>query len=257
MDLLFSMTEMYDVILKALDRVVVLGRTFEKGEIIMSFPHISIGQIEGVPSTYTARGGEKNAALLTWDDLSEVRIAFNQGIVSMPQLSLITNSRYRKTPEPVDVSQQELLRPDLNGVITLSKIPSGTVFVYDDKGEKTEFDTIGDRSLEPVNESFTYLVNYTVQMTPLDSIQIGTGSGLGFVQLEGKTRVKGADDGQDRTALYIFPKVQLMSSLSIRLGNELAIPVVSTFNASAFPVGERGNKKFFDFISLQEDIDRK
>ena len=76
----------------------------------------------------------------------------------------------------------------------------------------------------------------------------------GFVELEGRTRVKDDVSGQVVTGIIKVPRMKLLSEMSIRLG-EQANPVVGRFDALCVPVGSRGNTKVMDFILLGDDID--
>ena len=76
----------------------------------------------------------------------------------------------------------------------------------------------------------------------------------GFLRLEGKTRVKDDISGKVRTGIFEVPKLKLMSDLSMRLGQN-ADPLVGTFNALAYPVGNKGDKVAIDLVILNDDID--
>lgn len=252
MDTLFSMTELYDVVLKANSPTSLFGKTFEEGEVVMAFDRISVALIEPRSQTVSAKGGEGNHPQVLWDTVSEVYLTFAQGVFSMNQLSLMGNAR-QKQQIPIRITRKENQRTDDNRILTLSKIPSGKIFIYDLDGNKTEFTRLGDRSIELDTSGKWYSIHYEVDAQATQLISIGAESGIGFMTLEGKTRVKGEQDGKDRLGIFHFPKVQLMSSLSIRLNNDFPSPVVGTFMVNVLPVGSRKNKTFYEFILLRDE----
>jgi hypothetical protein len=67
-------------------------------------------------------------------------------------------------------------------------------------------------------------------------------------------RVKDDQNGKETTCLVEFPKVELMSDLTMRLGNNIS-PYVYGFQLQAHPVGERGNQYVCNFTLLDRDID--
>ena len=76
----------------------------------------------------------------------------------------------------------------------------------------------------------------------------------GFVELEGRTRIKDDVNGQVVTGIIKVPKLKLLTELSVKLG-EQATPVVGRFDALCMPVGSRGNTYVTDFVMLSDDID--
>ena len=76
----------------------------------------------------------------------------------------------------------------------------------------------------------------------------------GFVELEGKTRIKDDTDGSVVTGLIRVPRLKLMSDLSITLGTQ-ASPVVANFAAVGVPVGSRETARVCEFFFLSDDID--
>ena len=75
----------------------------------------------------------------------------------------------------------------------------------------------------------------------------------GFLQLEGKTRVKDDITGKTRTAILRIPRLKLVSDLSMRLGRD-AGPLLATFAAAGYPSLGR-DKQVMEMIFLSDDID--
>ena len=97
----------------------------------------------------------------------------------------------------------------------------------------------------------TYRYNYLQGATVL---KIGQQFTNGFLELEGKTRVKDDTSGLITTGIIKIPKLKLMSGLSIRLGTQ-ANPVVGNFQAVGVPVESRYNSYVMEFDFLNNDID--
>ena len=76
----------------------------------------------------------------------------------------------------------------------------------------------------------------------------------GYLQLEGKTRVKDDITGRVQTALLRIPRLKLVSDLSMRLGRE-ANPMLANFQAVGIPTGGKGDKKIMELLFLSDDID--
>ncbi|MBQ5473783.1 MAG: hypothetical protein IIT65_03600 [Lachnospiraceae bacterium] len=76
----------------------------------------------------------------------------------------------------------------------------------------------------------------------------------GYLELEGKTRVKDDTSGLITTGIIKIPKLKLMSGLSMKLGAQ-AGPVVGTFEGVGVPVESRHNSYVMEFDFLNNDID--
>ena len=99
------------------------------------------------------------------------------------------------------------------------------------------------------------MVSYTYNyLEGAKVVKVGNRLFNGFVELEGRTRVKDDTTGQVVTGLIKIPKLKLMTGLSIRLGAQ-ATPVVANFKGVGVPVGSRGNSYLSEFYFLNNDID--
>ena len=96
-----------------------------------------------------------------------------------------------------------------------------------------------------------YRYNYTNGATVA---KIGQQFTQGFLELEGKTRVKDDTSGLVTTGIIKIPKLKLMSGLSMRLGTQ-ANPVVGNFNAEGVPTDSRRNSYVMEMYFLNNDID--
>ena len=76
----------------------------------------------------------------------------------------------------------------------------------------------------------------------------------GFLELEGRTRIKDDTTGNVVTGIIRVPHFKLMSDLSISLGTN-ASPVVANFFGVGVPVGSRDTAYVSDFCFLSDDIE--
>ena len=147
---------------------------------------------------------------------------------------------------------------DEEGKILVGKEGISDVFVYDAKTyekiapKSVDFkngEIVIDFKYKDVEVDFNY--RYYEKVT---SCILGRKLIQGYLQLEGKSRVKDDITGKTRTAILRIPRLKLVSDLTMRLGRE-ATPVLANFNAIGLPTGERGNKQIMELLFLSDDID--
>ena len=260
---LLGMRELYDVTLKATYPIEINGEKIEKGETVAAFDNIFIANFNENKDFISARGGFDNRAQVIWETTENINLTFSQGVFSKTQFALMSNSKLikcKKNEEDIVlISKREEKESDENGIVTFSKEPSNyrKVFIYDkETGKKIEsFNHIENNKYDigvPFKE--VLLDYYFEYKNGYDEMIVGERLIEGFLTLEGKTKLKDDKTGQVITGIILIPKLKLMSRLSMRLGSE-ANPLVATFNAIGYPVGEKGNKRVMELIYLNDDID--
>ena len=255
----FALKELTDITLKATYPIEMEGRVFETGEVIARFDKIQIANFRELTSRVSANGGKQNSAHVVWEDTKEVQLMFTQGIFSKRQFALLSNSKLvRMAPEEeILVSAHFDGESDENCVINLGKERIANVFVYD----ADTFEKINPIKVDlekgvividvPYREvEIDYQYNYSNGVTV---ISVGQQLIQGFLQLEGKTRVKDDITGKTHTAILRIPRLKLVSDLSMRLGRE-AGPLLANFAAVGYPSGGR-DKKVMEMLFLNDDID--
>ena len=254
----FSLSELYDVFIKATYPIEIGGRVFTPGETICAFDKIQLANFNEVKSRTSARGGFNNVDHVFWEQTKEVDLVFSQGIFNHLQFALMCNAKLIDVvEEEVEISKREVVESDENGVVTFSKTPSGAFFVYNkETGERIYFYT----SISPtqINISIPFLevvLDYVfIYEDGAQHLKLGRHLIGGALQLEGKTRVKDDISGKTRTGIIKIPKLKLMSDLSMRLGKN-ANPVVANLRAKAIPSGNRQSTTVMDLFFLNDDID--
>ena len=256
----FGLKELYDVTLKATYPIEMAGRIFEPGEVIARFDKIQLANFKEITSRASAKGGYDNRAHIMWEDPREIQLNFTQGIFSNRQFALLSNSNLiiHQSEDGVKVPGHYFGESSENGEIFVGREQISEVFVYNAKTferilpkeinlEKGEI--IIDLPYCEVEVDFYY--NYQDKST---RCVIGQKLIQGYLQFEGKSRVKDDITGKTHTAILRIPRLKLVSDLSMRLGREAA-PVSANFNAIGLPTGERGSKKIMELLFLNDDVD--
>ena len=256
----FGLKELTDLTLKATYPIEMAGRVFEPGEVIARFDKIQLANFREITERVSANGGFDNRARVIWENPKEILLNFSQGIFSARQFALLSNARLVESysDEGILISSHYSGESDENGKISLGKNDVSEVFVYDAK----TYEKINPKSVDfkkgeiaidskyrdvEVDYNFRYYDKVTSCILGRKLIQ-------GYLQLEGKSRVKDDITGKTRTAILRIPRLKLVSDLTMRLGRE-ATPVLANFNAIGLPTGERGNKQIMELLFLSDDID--
>ena len=255
----FGLKELYDLTLKATYPIEMDGRKFEAGEVIARFDKIQIANFREVTSRVSANGGKSNPALVVWEDPKELQLTFTQGVFSKRQFALLSNANLIQKA-PIDktlLSAQYKGESSEEGNIQLPKENVTNVFVYNAK----TFDRINPTNIDlekgvitidqpycDVEIDYQYEYSSDVSVMKIGQKLIG-----GFLQLEGKTRVKDDITGKTRTAILRIPRLKLVSDLSMRLGRE-AGPLLANFAAVGYP-GVGREKTVMELLFLNDDID--
>ena len=256
----FGLKELTDLTLKVTYPIEMAGRIFESGEVIARFDKIQLANFKEVTSRVSANGGFDNRSHVIWEDPKEIQLSFTQGIFSARQFALLSNAHLidKQDEEGIIISGHYSGESDEEGKILVGKTGISDVFVYDAKTyEKITPKSIDfkngkiaiDFQYKDVEVDFNY--RYYEKVT---SCILGRKLIQGYLQLEGKSRVKDDITGKTRTAILRIPRLKLVSDLTMRLGRE-ATPVLANFNAIGLPTGERGNKQIMELLFLSDDID--
>lgn len=253
----FSFKELEHLTLKATYPIEIGKRKIEPGEIIVKFDNIMLSNFKEIQQSISANGGWDNRGLVFWDKTKEVQLSFTQGVFNKTQFALVSGAGLvEKEKGSISITKRENLESDVDSNIELKEIPSGNLFVYDvESGQPIEFTKSNEKILH-INEPYKdVIVDYEyMYQNKADSLIIGKKVLKGYIQLEGRTKIKEDSTGQVRTGIIKIPKLKIVSDLSMRLGRE-ATPVAGSFTAVALPTGERGNTKVMEILFLDDDID--
>jgi hypothetical protein len=254
---MFSFKDLEKVSLKATSNIEIGNKQFVPGETLAYFDKIQVAALDEQRDVRVAEGGYENQPRVFWETTKDLKLRFSQGVFSEEHFALLTNAKLiEQVGVPILISEQEDKETSELGVITLKHVPVGEIFVYNkNTGSRITNYTIDGATLTFATPFLEVLVRYTFNYTnKIYDYKIGRRLVNGFVELEGRTRIKDDVSGQVVTGIFKIPKLKLLSELSVKLG-EQATPVVGKFDALCVPVGSRGNTYVTDFVILSDDID--
>lgn len=246
-----------NVHLKATYNIDVNGIKFNTGETIAIFDKIQLSNFNQIKEYVAARGGFDNRGHVFWETTKAIQFSFSQGIFSSTQFGLLNNAKVISIldEEPLLITYDDEIESDEIGILRPTKTPVDQIFVYDkETGKKIEFEPSGIhfKITTPYKDVvMRYRYNYENGAT---IAKIGEQFLQGFLELEGKTRIKDDTSGLITTGIIKIPKLKLMSGLSMKLGTQ-ANPVVGNFNAEGVPTDSRRNSYVMEIYFLNEDID--
>lgn len=251
----FGLKELYDTRIKATYPMKINNREIEPGETIALFDKIQIANFDEVKSFVAATGGFDNRPHVIWQDTKALNLVFTQGIFSRTQFALLSNSKLvQLTDNSFYITKREIVSPDEDGKFQLEFEPTCHIFCYDKDFNKVQASFDGKYGqVDPIFTSIIVDYDYLYENVAVD-MKIGSQLTNGYLSLEGKTRVKDDITGKTRTGILKIPKLKLMSSLTMSLG-ENALPVVANFKCMGCPVGVKGNTTVMEMIYLNDDID--
>lgn len=251
--------ELYDVTLKATYPIEVNGRAIDIGETIAAFDKIQLGTFDENKSFVTAHGGFDDRNLIWWEETKEVSLTLTQGVFSKTHLALMSNANLitNEGQNYVMVNCRETLETDESGIVSTKHPISEPIFIYDkETGARIYGADISNRTITLAEAPYhDIIVDYYYKYDNKFSVlNVGSPLTTGYLALEGKTRVKDDVTGQVTTGIIRIPKLKLLSTLSIRLGQD-AMPMTGRLKAVAVPAGERGRKKVMEIVFLSDEID--
>lgn len=250
----FSAQELYDVSLKATYPITIGSKTFQPGESIVVFDKIQIGQFQENRTFFSARGGKGNPAHIWWENTKDIKVYLQQGVFSKLQFSLMAGAKLiKKEDNEVSISRREKIETNELGVAQTKYFIAEPVYVYTEDGDKIDF-TYENNLISTTLVYQDIIVDYQYIYKGKNEILSFGESLKGYLQLEGKTRVKDDITGQVKTGILKIPKLKLLSDLSMSLGKD-ANPLIGRLDAVAIPSGNKGEKRVMELYILDDDID--
>lgn len=258
----FGIKELYEATLKATYPMKIGEKEYEVGENILFFENLQISGISQQASVVAARGGQGNFSRIVWENYNDLTISINAGVISKNGLSNLLNTGAISTNNLL-VPKNLYIDLDENGEYEIEDSNlEQPIFVYlkDTDGVlvKTSSYTITNGLLKCTDgenkEGFiSYYYNYEDEGKRLS---INKSRFNGVLRFEGKAYYKDTDAGVQKTALFVAPKVKIISNLHFMLG-EKANPLLSIFNMVAMPgkVYKNEDDLIIDIQLLDSDID--
>lgn len=265
----FGIKELYGLTIKCTSDMEINGEFYEENEPIISFDKIQVALLDEQKKRVTAKGGYGNKTLILWEDTTGMNIQLSEGVISKTGLSILSNSKMlKKSDKKIKIPFSEILESEKSSdnkyYLTLKHICENP-FVYRNGKKVTNFsyknengkckillnNVKDDEEIEP--PIYTVYYDYIYENN-FENLYIGDRAIKGFLSMTGRMRVKDDQSGKETTCLITFPKIQLMSDLTMRLGNNVN-PYIYGFNILALPVGERNHQYVCYYTFLDKDID--
>ena len=269
-----GMKELYDVSLRLCRPLEIDGKRYEMNESVLTFKTAEIAQINENKKVVNASGGYNDNVLMFWEIDKEMRFAISHGVLSPTSWALLSNSKLKRpnvksimNKEVVEVyeddnycyatlkfcpnARSEIIgaqpNPDFEELpmgrreeLMLKPLPPSKtkwIFIYDEETGLPikEFTIYGNKVFfkKPCRR---IMVDYTFTYEDkIKVIEVGKRLQNCFMRLDAKMTVKDEISGQESTAILEMPKIQLSSSLSMRLGKNYDSSTVSDFYFIGYP----------------------
>ena len=293
MDQYFGHKELYEVVLRAKTPMQFGSRYIEAQEPILYFDNVNMSLLTEQNRPIFARGGWANMPRVIWDDRNEVQFQMVDGVMSSVGMGILLsanvlsgggqdaplyiNKREQPTIHTYKNNQnQEIVYVDLQENPVDLDIKKTFIFDYERSAIQQKIygkripniiDGFGqpvhrielyyDKNLSiPAENNRKYVVDYYYEYRNealIYTVQKERFNGL--FTLEAKFYSKDENEGHNYTNILYMPKVRIVSSINLQLG-ERANPTVSTFNIIGLPetVGEY-KTLIMDITRLNEDVD--
>lgn len=219
---------------------------YPKDSTFLHFTSIQFMVIEGAGFQGDARGGRSNDSYVYWDNIDELGLAFAQGVFSLEEFSVGANAALRRIDsEAVRLRRFDRLESDESGTVELPFVPN-VLFIRDNNNNLVTDYVLEEGIVSGLNSFSEYIFDY--EYCPLREaacVSIGQDFLHQYFRLEGEINFKDENIGNHKGVIKI-PKVQLQSSLSLRLGDE-GTPTVVTFKGKAFKEKGRPTMEVYIF----------
>lgn len=251
------------VVIKTNTEMVLGDRVLDAGEPVLYFENIQISVLSEETRPIMAKGGWGNEPLVIWEDRNETTFSFQNGTFNHAsfQLLLAARAMYKKDNICVPFSEEVMIGDD--GAAILRHKPDLDkkyfFFVYD-------YENIQEKIIPTsIEENVAYFDSkYKNCMVMCDYYFFYNKEGVIYTMarerfsnsytLEATFLMKDENDGKLHTGIITMPKVKIMSSINLRMG-ERANPSVATFNVIAMPE-KKGDREsvICEIQYLDEDI---
>ena len=271
----FTFKDLQNVSLAAHSPITFGDRTYQPGEICVTFDKIQISNFKELKDWRSANGGFDNRAHVMWETDKGIAITFSQGVMNRTQFALMTGSKYRdytNTNKTRNVKRFLVIDTASQYLDMLSSGEEWYINIPDTTEQKENFvvkDVFGnvilasfqetDKGLKVIlpktetTEYFPISVAYDDIVPTTATFTFGMPSGKTFYTLQGFTTFVDDKTGDKTLQLIEIPKLQITSELKMSVGAK-ANPVVGTFSALALPIGDRVHKSIMVMEEMPESV---
>ena len=262
----FGTKDLYKIVMRATSNMRVGNRELQAGEPILYLDGAQIfaqGQQNGYRA---ARGGRHNLAHVIWETPGDVNFVIQRGVISPIGYALLTSLNV--LDQPVNgstfLTKTEILGVDsVTRKAYLGETPEEKLFVYGFKNrtmqqviDNWEYKKEDNSILLPENfEGDSILVDYSyLYGEPMKEYRLNKERLNGFLSMEARYYTR-TESGVQVTNIIYVPKVKVISDLSLRIGENVGGPALSTFNIVAMAEKVDGEYTIMRVLQLGEDVD--
>ena len=282
LDQYYGHKELYEVVIRARNKMQFGTRDIEEGEPILYFDNVNMSVLSEKSRAIMARGGWGNLPHVVWDDRSEVVFSMTEGVMSSVGMGILLSARVLTNDDkPILISRregpQELTSLMIDGQqrygFYIDKKPEiedrkAFVFEFDRKAIQNKVKSYLYEKQTPIGVQYFVYIDDSADLNKqyvIDYYYKYDSEALhyilsqdrfnGLFSLEGKFYSKDENEGKNYTNILYMPKIRISSNINLRLG-ERADPTVSTFNIIGLPetVGNYKNL-IVEFTRLGEDVE--
>jgi len=255
----FGVKELYEISFKTTNNIEINKQQYENDEVFMFFNDLMIGSVSAEDSVIAAQGGKYNFEQILWNPVKSLDFTFESGLVNMTGFNLNTQSKaFDLGATNVAIPKREFVTTNASGIATLSQIPTTTrsMFAYELLGDVivTKLTIVGvsgkDVDLGIANATTPVVIDYYFLDDNVRYYSIGGENIQGFFKVTSKVKVVDVKDGQNKTMMFVLPKVKVLSNIGLTFGIK-ANPIVSSFKVRALPI----DGALARFIYLNQDIE--
>ena len=261
----FGTKDLYRVAIRATYSMRIGDKQIEQEEPIIYLDGAQIFAIGQNIGYRAARGGRSNFAHVVWEQSGDVNFTIQRGVLSPYGYALLTNLNV--LDYPVDgttvLTNTEIVETDNRGVAYLKYAPivdkPKFAYVYRNKLIQDKIaitDITGDCiTVDQDYANSVILVDYSHYYgQPVREYRLDRNKFNGYLSLEARYYTKG-ESGLERTNILYIPKMKVMSDISLRIGDNVASPTLSTFNIVAMAEKVDGEYSVMRMLQLDEDVD--
>ena len=260
----FGVKDLYRVVMRATNNMRIGNRNIVAGEPLLYLDGAQIFTQSQNKSYRSARGGKGNFSQVVWESGGDVNFFIQDGVVSPIGYALLTNLQVLDTPTngTTILKKTEIVAADYRGRVLPkhSPVDSEPLFVYGFENnviqERLDWVMVGaEVDLGIANANRPLLVDYSYEYgDKVREYRLGKERFNGCLSLEARYYAR-SESGVEKTNIILLPKVKIISDISLRIGENVAGPTLSTFSIVALADMNSGEPVVMRTLQLEEDVD--
>lgn len=262
----YGVKDLTRIVFRAYRPMKIGSRDIAQGEPVLFLDKAQVATVRQASSARMARGGRGNYAHIIWEDHRDLTLSIIDGVCSPIGYALITNLLTKDLPPQngtTVLTQTDIVEVDTPGwaYTRFSPIAEKPIFIFNYKNgviqEKIEtFAVDGDKIvLDNSYAGSTILVDYSYYYgEAIKEYTLSKDRFNGLFSIEARF-YRRSESGNESSNILTIPKVRIISDLSLRIGDDVAAPMLSTFNIVALSEETNGEFVTMNMLQLGEDVD--